>query len=35
MQQQHLNEYINIYLHKECRKTSFVCCFIVTVENLT
>ena len=26
--------YINIYLHREYRKTSFICCLIVTTENL-
>ena len=25
---------INIYLHRECFKTSFICCFIMTTENL-
>lgn len=25
--------YINIYLHRGCRKTSFIGCFIVTAEN--
>ena len=34
MQQQHLSQYINIYLHRECRKTSFIFCYIVTAENL-
>ena len=33
VQRQHLNQYINIYFHRECRKTSFNC-FIVTAENL-
>ena len=32
--QQHLNQYINICLHRECCKTSFICCFIVTNKNL-
>ena len=32
MQWQHLKQYI--YLHRECCKTSFICCFIVTSENL-
>ena len=31
---QHLNQYIKIYLHRECHKTSFICCFVVTIENL-
>ena len=31
---EHLNQYINIYLHRECPKTSFICCFIVTTKNL-
>ena len=26
--------YINIYLHREYRKTSFICCLIVTTKNL-
>ena len=30
---QHLDQYINIYLHRECCKTSFIC-FVVTAENL-
>ena len=31
----HLNQYINIYLHRgECCKTSFIYCFIVTAKNL-
>ena len=34
MQRQHLNQYINIYLHRECRKTSFIRCFIVTTKTL-
>ena len=34
MQQQHLNQYSNIYLHRECCKSSFICCFILTAENL-
>ena len=34
IQQQHLDQYINIYLHRECRKTSFICCFILTATNL-
>ena len=34
MQRQHLNQYINIYLHRECHKTSFIHCFIVTIKNL-
>ena len=34
MQQQHFSQYINIYLHRECCKTSFIYCFIVTAENL-
>ena len=34
VQQQHLNQYINIYLHRECCKTGFICCFIVTAENI-
>ena len=33
MQRQHLNQYNDIHLHRECRKTSFIC-FIVTAENL-
>ena len=33
MQRQHLNQYINIYLHRQCCKTSFICCFIVTAKN--
>ena len=33
-QRQHLNQYINIYLHRECCKTSFISCFIVTAKNL-
>ena len=32
--QQHLNQYINIYLQRECRKTTFIHCFIVTAKNL-
>ena len=34
MQRQHLNQYINIYLHRECCKTSFLYCFIVDAKNL-
>ena len=34
MQRQHLNQYINIYLHRECCKTSFIYCFAATTENL-
>ena len=34
MEQQHLNQYINIYLRTECYKTSFIHCFIVTTKNL-
>ena len=34
MQLQHLNQYINIYSHRECCKTSFIYCFIVTLEKL-
>ena len=34
MQQQHLNQYINIYLHRECHKINFIRYFIVTAENL-
>ena len=30
----HLNHYFIIYLLRECRKTSFIRCFIVTAENL-
>ena len=33
MQSQHLNQYIYIYLHRECRKSSFIRCFIMTAEN--
>ena len=34
MQRQQLNQYINIYLHRECRKTSLLIrCFIGTAEN--
>ena len=29
-----MNQYNNIYLHRECHKTSFIYCFIVTAENL-
>ena len=31
---QHLNQHIDIYLQRECHKTIFICCFIVTAENL-
>ena len=31
---QHLNQYINIYFHREFHKTGFICCFVVTAENL-
>ena len=31
---QHLNHYINTYLHKECDKAIFIRCFIVTAETL-
>ena len=31
---QHLNQSIDIYLQRECRKTSFIRCFLVTAENL-
>ena len=31
---QHLNQYININLHRECCKTSFTHYFIVTAKNL-
>ena len=34
MQRQHWNQYINIYLHRECCKTSFIYCFTVTAKNL-
>ena len=34
IQWQHLDQYVNIYLHRECCKTSFICCFTVTTENL-
>ena len=34
MQRQHLNQYINSYLHRECCKTSFIYCFIVNAKNL-
>ena len=34
VQQQHFNKCINIYVHQECCKTSFICCFIVTAKNL-
>ena len=34
MQWQHLNQFINIYLHREFRKASFICCSIVTVKNV-
>ena len=34
VQRQHLNQYINIYFHRECRKASFICYFIVSAENL-
>ena len=34
MQWQHWNQYINIYLHRECCKTSFIYCFTVTAKNL-
>ena len=34
MQQQHLNQYNNICLHRECCKTSFIRSFIVTTKNL-
>ena len=33
-QQQHLNQYINIYSQIECCKTILICCFIVAAENL-
>ena len=33
--QQHLNQYINIYIHTECCKISFICSFIVTAKNFT
>ena len=33
-QQQHLNQYINIYLHREFHKTSFIPSFIVNAKNL-
>ena len=32
MQWKHLNKHINIYLHRECCKASFICCFIVTAK---
>ena len=28
-----MNQCINIHLHRECHKTSFIPCFIVTVKN--
>ena len=31
VQGQHLNQYIKIYLHRECRKTSFICCIILVI----
>ena len=34
VQQQHLSQWINIYLHRECRQTSFIHCFIMTTKNL-
>ena len=34
MQWEHWNQYINIYLHRECCKTSFIYCFAATTENL-
>ena len=34
VQRQHLNQSINIYLHRDCHETSFIRCFIVTAENL-
>ena len=34
VQQQHLTNTLNSFLSRECCKTSFVCCFIVTAKNL-